>query len=52
VWPLPKDVKEAIDHYLKVDKERRELVHSDVEDTFLFQQHSNYRALELNPVQL
>jgi integrase/recombinase XerD len=48
VWPLPKDVKEAIDHYLKLDSKRRELVHSHEEDAFLFQPHSNYRTLEFD----
>lgn len=28
VWTLPKDVKEMIDHYLKLDRKRREIVHS------------------------
>jgi integrase/recombinase XerD len=48
VWPLPKDIKEAIDHYLKLDRKRRELVHSDGEDAFLFQPHSNYRTLQFD----
>lgn len=44
VWPLPKDVKQAIDDYLKLDAERRKTLHSD-EDAYLFQPHSNYRTL-------
>ena len=48
VWPLSKDVKEAINHYLKLDRKRRELVHSDGEDGFLFQPHSNYRTLQFD----
>jgi integrase/recombinase XerD len=44
VWPLPKDVKQAIDDYLKLDAQRRTTLHSDV-DAFLFQPHSNYRTL-------
>jgi integrase/recombinase XerD len=44
-WPLPKDVKEAIDHYLKMDRKRRENQHSDGLDQFLFQPHTNYRTL-------
>jgi integrase/recombinase XerD len=44
VWPLPKDVKQAIDDYLKLDAERRKTLHSDT-DAFLFQPHSNYRTL-------
>jgi integrase/recombinase XerD len=44
VWPLPKDVKQAIDDYLKLDAQRRMTLHSDT-DAFLFQPHSNYRTL-------
>jgi integrase/recombinase XerD len=44
VWPLPKDVKQAVDDYLKLDAQRRATLHSDV-DAFLFQPHSNYRTL-------
>jgi site-specific recombinase XerD len=32
VWPLPKEVKEAIDHYTGLDRKRREIVHSGGED--------------------
>jgi integrase/recombinase XerD len=46
VWPLPKDVKAAIDDYLRLDWKRREISHSDGEDAFLFQPHVNYRTLE------
>jgi integrase/recombinase XerD len=45
VWPLPKDVKEAIDGYLKLDAQRRATLHSDGADTYLFQPHLNYRTL-------
>jgi integrase/recombinase XerD len=48
VWPLPKDVKEAIDHYLRLDRKRRDVSHSDGEDAPLFQPHVNYRTLEFN----
>ena len=48
VWPLPRDVKEAIDHYLKLDKKRREISHSGGEDAYLFQPHTNYRTLEFD----
>jgi site-specific recombinase XerD len=48
VWPLPKDVKEAIDAYLKLDGKRRNLMHSDSADANLFQPHSNYRTLEFD----
>ncbi len=47
VWPLPKDVKQAIDDYLKLDAQRRATLHSDT-DAFLFQPHSNYRTLEFD----
>jgi integrase/recombinase XerD len=45
VWPLPKDVKEAIDDYLRLDFKRRQSLHSDGPDAPLFQPHSNYRTL-------
>ena len=44
VWPLPKDVKQAIDDYLKLDAQRRNTLHGDL-DAFLFQPHLNYRTL-------
>jgi integrase len=37
VWPLPKDVKEAIDNYLRLDRKRREIAHSGGEHAHLFQ---------------
>ena len=46
VWPLPKDVKEAIDNYLKLDRKRREIAHSDGEHSYLIQPHTNYRTLD------
>jgi site-specific recombinase XerD len=45
VWPLPADVKEAIDDYLRLDSKRRRTLHSDGHDAPLFQPHSNYRTL-------
>jgi integrase/recombinase XerD len=45
VWPLPEDVKAAIDDYLRLDSRRRRIVHSDGPDAPLFQPHSNYRTL-------
>jgi integrase/recombinase XerD len=48
VWPLPKDVKEAIDHYAGLDRKRREIVHSGGEDAHLFQPHTNYRTLDFD----
>src|ERR1700749_2172328 len=47
-WPLPKDVKEAMDHYLKLDRKRRELSHSHGEDAPLFQPTVNYRTLNFD----
>jgi integrase/recombinase XerD len=44
-WPLPKDVKEAIDHYLKLDGRRRDIAHSHGEEAWLFQPVVNYRTL-------
>ncbi len=44
-WPLPKDVKAAIDHYLKLDLERRQTLHTDADDSFLFQPVVNHRTL-------
>jgi integrase/recombinase XerD len=48
VWPLPKEVKEAVDHYLKLDRKRREITHSGGEHAPLFQPHTNYRTLEFD----
>jgi integrase/recombinase XerD len=48
VWPLPKEVKEAIDNYLRLDRKRREIAHSSGEHAPLFQPHINYRTLEFN----
>jgi integrase/recombinase XerD len=38
-------VKEAVDAYLRLDGKRRELMHSNGPEAFLFQPHSNYRTL-------
>jgi integrase len=48
VWPLPKDVKEAIDDYLKLDRERRGTLHSGGDEAYLFQPIVNYRTLEFD----
>ena len=48
VWPLPKDVKEAIDHYLRSDRRRREIAHSGGGQAPLFQPHTNYRTLNFD----
>jgi len=48
VWPLPKDVKEAIENYLRLDRKRREVMHSGGDQAALFQPHTNYRTLEFD----
>jgi integrase/recombinase XerD len=48
VWPLPKEVKEAVDNYLCLDRRRREIAHSDGEHAHLFQPHTNYRTLDFD----
>ncbi len=50
VIPIPNDVKAAIDHYLKLDEERRNLptVKSGGPDAHLFQPIRNHRTLEYN----
>jgi integrase/recombinase XerD len=48
VWPLPKEVKEAVDSYLRLDAKRRAVLHSGGADAYLFQPHSNYRTLEFD----
>ncbi|HEY0323459.1 MAG TPA: tyrosine-type recombinase/integrase [Pyrinomonadaceae bacterium] len=44
-WPLPKDIKQAIDDYLRLDDARRRTLHSGGDDAYLFQPHVNYRSL-------
>jgi len=46
--PLPKEVKEAIDTYLKLDRDRRRNLHSDGPQAFIFQPVVNYRTLEFD----
>lgn len=46
--PIPADVKQAIDEYLRKDRKRREVQHSDGAEQYLFQPHTNYRTLEFN----
>lgn len=43
--PLPPDVKKAIDHYLRLDRDRRDLQHCDGTEAFIFQPLTNYRTL-------
>lgn len=44
--PLPKDVKDAIDNYLRLDRKRRRALGSEGETHFVFQPHTNWRTLE------
>jgi integrase/recombinase XerD len=46
--PLPKQVKEAIDAYLKLDRDRRRNLHSDGPQAFISQPTVNYRTLEFD----
>lgn len=46
--PIPADVKQAIDDYLRKDRKRREVQHSDGAEQHIFQPHTNYRTLEFN----
>jgi site-specific recombinase XerD len=46
--PIPADVKQAIDEYLRKDRKRREVQHSDGTEQYVFQPHTNYRTLEFN----
>jgi integrase/recombinase XerD len=48
VWPLPKDVREAIDEYLKLDQGRRRTLRSGGDEAYLFQPVVNYRTLEFD----
>jgi site-specific recombinase XerD len=43
--PLPHEVKQAIDDYLKLDSERRNVLQVGVVEAFLFQPQTNYRTL-------
>jgi integrase/recombinase XerD len=45
-WPVPQDVKAAIDDYLKLDAKRRSVLRVDGADAYIFQPHTNYRTLE------
>jgi integrase/recombinase XerD len=48
VWPLPKDVKEAVDEYLRLDRARRQTLRSGGDEAYLFQPTVNYRTLEFD----
>ncbi|WP_395735275.1 tyrosine-type recombinase/integrase [Prosthecobacter sp.] len=44
--PIPKEVKTALDEYLKLDRKRRGLQHTDHPESAIFQPLVNYRTLE------
>jgi integrase/recombinase XerD len=46
--PLPQDVRQAMDEYLKLDQKRRQTLHSDGAEAYLFQPQTNYRTLEFS----
>ncbi len=45
-WPVPPDVKQAIDEYLKLDCKRRTVQHTDGPEAYIFQPHTNYRTVD------
>jgi integrase/recombinase XerD len=46
--PLPQEVRAAVDEYLRLDRGRREALHSGGAEAFLFQPAVNYRTLEFS----
>lgn len=46
--PVPAEIKTALDEYLKLDRKRRSLQHTDGADSALFQPLVNYRTLEFD----
>jgi integrase len=48
LWARSKEVKEAVDHYLRLDKKRREIARSAGEHAYLFQPHTDYRTLDFD----
>jgi len=46
--PLPQEVRQAVDEYLRLDRKRREALHSDGPEAYLFQPVVNYRTLEFS----
>jgi integrase/recombinase XerD len=46
--PLPVEVKKAIDSYLKLDRRRRAIYHTDGAEAFIFQPLTNYRTLSFD----
>jgi integrase/recombinase XerD len=46
--PLPQEVRTAVDEYLRLDRRRREALHSGGAEAYLFQPAVNYRTLEFS----
>jgi site-specific recombinase XerD len=46
--PLPQEVRQAIDEYIKLDGKRRSTLRSDGAEAYVFQPHTNYRTLEFS----
>lgn len=47
MWPLPADIKQSIDDYLKLDCNRRNELGTGGAEQYIFQPHCNYRTREL-----
>lgn len=49
IWPVPQDVKQAIDQYLRIDEGRRSTwLENRTEDQFIFQPLQNHRTGKYN----
>jgi integrase/recombinase XerD len=46
--PLPQEVRQSFDEYLRLDRGRREALHSGGPEAYLFQPAVNYRTLEFS----
>ena len=46
--PLPQEVRQAVEEYLRLDRQRREALHSGGPEAYLFQPAVNYRTLEFS----
>jgi len=46
--PLPQEVRQAVDEYLRLDRGRREALHSGGPEAYIFQPAVNYRTLEFS----
>jgi integrase/recombinase XerD len=45
VWPLPQDIRQSVEDYLRLDRERRATLGTGGDDAWLFQPTQNYRTL-------